>query len=379
MRVQRLLDLAREDVVAAADDQLLQPVDEVEVAVAVEAADVAGAQPAVRGERRGARGRVLPVARDHRGPAELHLAELAEPHLAAAERHPDRAGPPLLALHVRRRDPGELGQAVALVDLAAEDALELGRDLDRNRGAADVGDPHRRQLGRRARRLAERDAHRRHAEQDRRPRRRHRRERPLGVEAADDGDGAAGEEGGDEPGREAEHVRERRRAEDDVVRPERERVGRVLRSRADAAVGEDRALRPARRARGVENRRRLGGPARRDLHERRAIGELALAEQQPRPRGGDPRLDLRRGEQRVQRHRDRAEPQHAEPRGDEAGAVAEEQRDAVARLDAARPQRGRRRPRAPLELAVGDRAALLHERRPRRVGRRRDLRQVHTP
>ena len=50
--VERGFDLGRVDVLAAADDDVLQPVDDVEVAVGVEAAEVAGVEPAV-GERLG--------------------------------------------------------------------------------------------------------------------------------------------------------------------------------------------------------------------------------------------------------------------------------------------------------------------------------------
>jgi hypothetical protein len=45
--VEDLLDLARVDVVAAADDHLLLAVDDEEVAVVVDLAHVAGAEPAV--------------------------------------------------------------------------------------------------------------------------------------------------------------------------------------------------------------------------------------------------------------------------------------------------------------------------------------------
>ena len=47
MAVEDLLDFARVDVVAAADDHLLEPVDDLDVAVGVLAAEVAGVQPAV--------------------------------------------------------------------------------------------------------------------------------------------------------------------------------------------------------------------------------------------------------------------------------------------------------------------------------------------
>ncbi len=50
--VQRGFDLGGVDVLAAADDDVLQAVDDVEVAVGVETAEVAGVEPAV-GERLG--------------------------------------------------------------------------------------------------------------------------------------------------------------------------------------------------------------------------------------------------------------------------------------------------------------------------------------
>ena len=52
MREQHLVDLARRDLLAAAVDQLLEAPDQRQIAVGVEKALVAGAEPAV-GERRG--------------------------------------------------------------------------------------------------------------------------------------------------------------------------------------------------------------------------------------------------------------------------------------------------------------------------------------
>ena len=65
MRAQDVLDLARVHVVAAADDQLLRPSDDAEVAVGVELADVAGAEPAVGGERLGVGVGPVEVAGEH--------------------------------------------------------------------------------------------------------------------------------------------------------------------------------------------------------------------------------------------------------------------------------------------------------------------------
>src|SRR5579875_2864906 len=99
--VEHLLDLARVDVVAAADDELLLAVDDEEVAVLVDPAHVAGVQPAVDdGLRRGLR--PLPVAAHHVVALDHDLADLADGHLGtvvvddlhlyAGDRGADRAG-----------------------------------------------------------------------------------------------------------------------------------------------------------------------------------------------------------------------------------------------------------------------------------------------
>ena len=71
--VQHLLDLARVDVVAAADDHLLLAIDEEQVAVLVEVAEITGGEPALAVDRGRRRVRVVPVAADDRRSAELHL------------------------------------------------------------------------------------------------------------------------------------------------------------------------------------------------------------------------------------------------------------------------------------------------------------------
>src|SRR5271166_2450057 len=58
--IQDLLDLARIDIEPAADDHVLLPVDNVEVAILVDSAEVTGAEPAA-GNRRGRRLRLTPV------------------------------------------------------------------------------------------------------------------------------------------------------------------------------------------------------------------------------------------------------------------------------------------------------------------------------
>ena len=96
---QRLLDLGRVDVEAAGDDHVLQAVDDEQVALVVEVADVAGVVPAeARG--RGGRLRVLVVAGHHERAAHDDLAALAgrqqRPGLGVHDPH----------LHQRRGPPG---------------------------------------------------------------------------------------------------------------------------------------------------------------------------------------------------------------------------------------------------------------------------------
>src|SRR5215469_15285228 len=74
MRLQRVLDLARRDVLTAADDQLLDPALEAEVAVFQQAA-VAGAEPAAE-EGFGVRLRIAQIAGGEPRAADRHLAGL---------------------------------------------------------------------------------------------------------------------------------------------------------------------------------------------------------------------------------------------------------------------------------------------------------------
>jgi hypothetical protein len=76
---QRLFDLAGVDVHPAADDQVLRPVAQREVAVDVEAADVAGVQPPPATSRRTRRG--CPVAGHDHVAADHDLADLADREL----------------------------------------------------------------------------------------------------------------------------------------------------------------------------------------------------------------------------------------------------------------------------------------------------------
>ena len=75
--VEELLDLARVDVLAAADDHVLDPAGDVDVAVAVHHPEVAGVHPAGPVDRLGGLLRLVPVAEHHRVAAGAQLAGLA--------------------------------------------------------------------------------------------------------------------------------------------------------------------------------------------------------------------------------------------------------------------------------------------------------------
>ena len=107
------------------------PVDQAELAVVVGHGDVAGAEPAVGGQRPGGGVGVAPVAEEDVGTADLDLARVARQHIATVgvdeahvdtrERRPDRAGGGLAASDRRRRHDGRsLGEAVAVVHHYAE-------------------------------------------------------------------------------------------------------------------------------------------------------------------------------------------------------------------------------------------------------------------
>ena len=77
MLVERSFDLGGVHVLAAANDDVLEPVDDVEVAIVVEAAEVAGVEPAV-GERLGGLPFTAEVAANDRRAFEPDLADLAD-------------------------------------------------------------------------------------------------------------------------------------------------------------------------------------------------------------------------------------------------------------------------------------------------------------
>src|ERR1700738_1592618 len=77
-----VLDFCRVDVLAAADDHVLDTVDHVEVAVGVHTTTIAGMHPSAF-ERRRRLGGLVPVPRHDRRPANGDLAHLARRAFAA--------------------------------------------------------------------------------------------------------------------------------------------------------------------------------------------------------------------------------------------------------------------------------------------------------
>src|SRR5262249_47017209 len=112
----RFLDDARVDVVAAAQEHVLGAVDDIDVAVRIHVADVAGAQEPLGGHHFGCRLRILPIALHHVRAFDADLAALAQGYVFpvaadAGELYDDsrdgdaaRAGPGLCMW--RRERPG---------------------------------------------------------------------------------------------------------------------------------------------------------------------------------------------------------------------------------------------------------------------------------
>src|SRR5512132_2016048 len=135
---QRLLDVPWKDVEAAPNDQVLLAVDDVDVPVVVEAAQVAGVEPAVP-DRLRRQLRRAPVAEHDRARTDADLADLAvavDAHLHAGGRLAD--GAEASTSRWRRRDERRgFRQAVALADCDRRQApQDLLGGLRRERRAA---------------------------------------------------------------------------------------------------------------------------------------------------------------------------------------------------------------------------------------------------
>ena len=124
VRQQHVLHVAGVDVEATPDDEVLDPVHDVEVAVGIEVADVAGVHPPLAHRQCGGL-RVLPVALHHPGRPDAHLAGLTGRHrlaelvddaqLDAGKRQPHAAGTRCV-VRVHGGGRGHLGAAVAVAD-----------------------------------------------------------------------------------------------------------------------------------------------------------------------------------------------------------------------------------------------------------------------
>ena len=142
---QHFFQLARVDIESAADDHVLQPVDDVEVALLVQAADVARVEPPVA-DRFSRRFGPLVVALHDVVAADDDLAALADGQaivLLVDDAHLDagdglaHAARDAVELHVAEGGNGaRFRQAIALEDGDLELGLELPDHLDGHRRAA---------------------------------------------------------------------------------------------------------------------------------------------------------------------------------------------------------------------------------------------------
>ena len=228
MLVEHLLDLARVDVVAAPDDQVLLAIHDEEVPVLVDLGHVAGAEPAGLVDRVRRRLRALPVALHDVVAADHDLAHLAlrdllavlvpDLHLDALDRRADRSRLALAAGVVERRDRGGLRQPVSLEDDAAELLLEAADQLHGDGGAAGHADAQARRVGRvRGVRVQHRVVHRRHALEDGHAVALDDLERLVGVEAREHRHLRAAAHGGVHRAGLAEGVEQRQRSEQHLV------------------------------------------------------------------------------------------------------------------------------------------------------------------
>src|SRR5581483_1167153 len=139
-RLERVLEVLRGDVLAAGgDDQVLLAVGDPEEAVRVDLADVARAEPAVLGERRGGRLRILVVPGEDGVAADEDLAVLGEPDLAALDGAADGSDAEVVRIAGGRR-ARRLGETVAL-DHGRPQRVEELEHLRRERRRARDAEP----------------------------------------------------------------------------------------------------------------------------------------------------------------------------------------------------------------------------------------------
>src|SRR6476646_10533714 len=234
--VQHLFDLPRVDVVSAADDQILLPVDDVVIAVLVHPPDVAGAEPAVVRDGLGRRLRPVQIALHDVVAADRDLPDLAlrdlgarrvnDTHFHAPDRRADRARLALPARVVERRDWRRLREAVSLEHDAVERVLELAQHLDRHGRAARYAQAQGRDVISGAVRYVKEGAeHRRDTSEYRDPLVGQYPQCLCGVETWQYRQPGARNDRRVESARLPERVEERQPAEDEVVRTELKKVG----------------------------------------------------------------------------------------------------------------------------------------------------------
>jgi hypothetical protein len=274
------LELGRRDLEALELDELLHPVDDREVAVLVEATDVAGVEPAVLVDRVGRGLGVAQVALHDLGPTDEQLALPAlgdvgalgidDAALRRRDGDPHRAGADV----VRLADVGDrrqLGHAVALEHRAPDPAGRLFGQVAAERGGARHDPPQAGEvvlLDERV--LGQAEDHRRHGEEPADPEVLDEPERLGEVEAGHGHHGAA-------LGQEAVHedlhavdVEEREGGEAELALLEAHHRLGLHEVGHQVAVREHHALRQPGRPRRVRAGRRRGSPGRRPTCSRRS-------------------------------------------------------------------------------------------------------------
>ncbi len=141
--VERVLDLLGVDVLAAPDDEVLDPVHQRQIPVLVEPADVTGVQPAAA-QYLGRLARPAEVPAHHVRPAHDHLTGLAgrqqlvlavhDPDVNAGQWQPHGPGLAHAMQRVERAADRAFRQAIAFHDGHAVALLELADQLPRHRG-----------------------------------------------------------------------------------------------------------------------------------------------------------------------------------------------------------------------------------------------------
>ncbi|ESX22226.1 hypothetical protein X766_01885 [Mesorhizobium sp. LSJC255A00] len=392
------LDLLGIDVVAAGDNEILAAADDVDVAVRVDDAEVAGDEEAVLAKLRLGFFRRAPIAgKDIRtfdlDNADFTLAKriaavrVGDAQRNAGQREADRAGPTLALIGVRRVHVG-LGHAVALENgVAGALAPGVVRFGEQRRRAGNEQADVLRRLGIQPVLLQEPGIEGRHPHQHCRAGQ--ERDDAAGVEFLLEqhrGAGHQGDVGGDE---QAVRVEDRQGMDQHVIPGETPLLDQHARIGGQVFVAEHGALgasggarcvkdcgqivRPARH--GVEIRgllcrqfgqraltiaaKREGGSTRRVRQRRDSAGAGRVADDQPRLGITEEIAEFGQRVGGVERQEDRAGAQAGEVKENAFRAFFDLHGNAVARLDAEMPQRMCQLCRLRQHVAIGDRASVI--------------------